>query len=105
TPANLFNAWINANARSVDLDLLNKLGKVSVRYTPNPGWSFTGNYWSQKTDGNRALAFPFGSGSSSNVAELAEPIDYQTHNIELGAEYAAKNWSLGLKYNGSIFRN
>jgi len=100
-----FRNWINANARPIDLDLLYKIGKISVRYTPNPGWSLTGKYWSQNMEGKRAIAFPFGSGSSSNIAEVAEPIDYQTHNIELGGEYAGKGWSLGLKYNGSIFHN
>ncbi len=105
TLANPFNTWVNANARSVDLDMLNKIGKISIRYTPTPGWSFTGKYWSQQNDGKRAIAFPFGSNSNASIAELAEPIDYQTHNIEVGGEYASKGWSLGLKYNGSIFHN
>jgi MtrB/PioB family decaheme-associated outer membrane protein len=105
TLANPFNTWINANARSVDLDMLNKIGKISIRYTPTPGWTFIGKYWSQQNDGKRAIAFPFGSNSNASIAELAEPIDYQTHNIELGGEYAGKGWSLGLKYNGSIFHN
>jgi len=102
-----FPLWINNpnNTEAVDLSLLNKVGKVSIRYTPTPGWSFTGKYWSQETNGKRAISFPVGSGSSSNIAEMAEPIDYQTHNIELGGEYTGKGWSLGLKYNGSIFHN
>jgi MtrB/PioB family decaheme-associated outer membrane protein len=102
-----FSSWINDpnNTRPVDLELLNKIGKISIRYTPTPGWTFTGKYWSQQTEGKRAIAFPFGSGSSSNIAELAEPIDYQTHNIELGGEYAGQGWSLGLKYDGSYFHN
>jgi hypothetical protein len=97
TTANLFNQWINGQAKPVDLKLLQKLGKISIRYTPTPGWSFTGKYWSQNTDGRRAISFPIGTGSSSGVTELAEPIDYQTHNIELGGEYAGQGWSLGLK--------
>lgn len=100
-----FSTWIRDNARLVDLDLLNKVGKLTIRYTPTPGWSFTGRYWSQNSDGRRAFATPFGSGSSSNVAELAEPIKYQTHNIELGGEYGGDGWSLGLRYNGSLFHN
>ena len=47
-----------------------------------------------------------GSGPGSyNITELAEPIDCQTYNIELGGEYAANGWSVGLKYNGSIFND
>ena len=105
TLANPFNIWANANARPVDLDMLYKIGKISIRYTPNPGWTFTGKYWAQDTEGKRPIGFPFGSGSSSNIAEIVEPIDYLTHNIELGGEYAGKGWSLGLKYDGSIFHN
>jgi MtrB/PioB family decaheme-associated outer membrane protein len=105
TQANLFNIWLNDNARPVNLDMLNKIGKISIRYTPNPGWTFTGKYWAYDTDGKRPIGFPFGSGSSSNIAEIVEPLDYLTHNIELGGEYAGNGWSLGLKYNGSIFHN
>jgi MtrB/PioB family decaheme-associated outer membrane protein len=105
--AGTFSSWINnpANTRAVDLELLNKVGKVSIRYTPTPGWSFTAKYWSQDTEGKRAIAFPFGAAGNSHIAELAEPIDYQTHNIELGGEYAGQGWSLALKYNGSLFHN
>ena len=102
-----FRTWIEDNASPVDLRLLDKNAKIKIRYTPSPGWSFTGSYWSQKNDGGRAFGTVFGGTSSSavNVAELVEPIDYQTHNIELGGEYAGNGWSLGLKYNGSLFRN
>ena len=103
--ATTFENWIRGNATPIDLRLLDKNAKIKILYTPSPGWSFTGKYWSQNTDGKRAIAFPFGSGSSSNIAELAEPIDYQTHNIELGGEYAGNGWSLGLNYNGSLFYN
>jgi MtrB/PioB family decaheme-associated outer membrane protein len=105
TLANPFNIWANNNAGPVDLDLLNKIGKISIRYTPNPGLTFTGKYWAQNTEGKRPIAFPIGSGSSSHIAEVAEPIDYQTHNIALGGEYAGEGWSLGLKYDGSLFHN
>ena len=98
--------WVNANAKPVDLSLYNGLARFSVRYTPTPGWSFTGSYGSQNTAGKRAFGVYIGpSPGSYNISELAEPIDYQTHNIELGGEYAGAGWSLGLKYNGSLFHN
>ncbi|HEU4984487.1 MAG TPA: MtrB/PioB family outer membrane beta-barrel protein, partial [Nitrososphaera sp.] len=90
--------WVNANARPVDLKLYNGLAKFNLRYTPTPGWTFTGSYGSQNTAGKRAFGAYFGpSPGNYNITELAEPIDYQTHNIELGGEYAGKGWSLGLK--------
>jgi MtrB/PioB family decaheme-associated outer membrane protein len=98
--------WVNANAQPVDLKLYNGLARFNVRYTPNPGWTFRGGYGSQNTAGKRAFGAYFGpSPGSFNITELAEPIDYQTHNIELGGEYAGEGWSLGLTYNGSLFHN
>jgi MtrB/PioB family decaheme-associated outer membrane protein len=98
--------WVNANAQPVDLKLYNGLAKFNLRYTPNPGWTFTGSYGSQNTAGGRAFGAYFGpSPGSYNITELVEPIDYQTHNVELGAEYAGKGWTLGLKYNASLFHN
>jgi MtrB/PioB family decaheme-associated outer membrane protein len=98
--------WVNANAQPVDLKLYNGLAKFNVRYTPTPGWTFSGSYGSQNTVGKRAFGAYFGpSPGSYNITELAEPIDYQTHNIELGGEYGGKGWSVGLKYSGSLFHN
>jgi len=98
--------WVNANAHPVDLKLYNGLAKFNVRYTPSPGWTFGGSYGSQNTAGKRAFGvYIGGSPGSYNISELAEPIDYQTHNIELGGEYAGQGWTVGLKYNGSLFHN
>jgi len=90
--------WVNANARPVDLKLYNGLARFNVKYTPTPGWTFSGSYGSQNTAGRRAFGSYFGpSPGSYNITELEEPIDYQTHNIELGGEYAGQGWSQGLK--------
>ena len=98
--------WVNATAQPIDLSLYNGIARFKVRYTPTPGWTFTGGYWQNHNVGSRAFGALFGSSPGSfNITELPEPIDYQTYNIELGGEYAANGWSVGLKYNGSIFNN
>ena len=98
--------WLGANAHPIDLSLLNEIARLKLRYTPGPEWTFTGSYWSNHSDGRRALGILNGySSSTMNLSELAEPIDYQTHNIELGGEYTGKGWSIGLKYNASFFHN
>lgn len=98
--------WVNGAAGSVDLTLFNGIGKFKARYTPTPGWTFTGSYWSNNNTGTRAFGTLFGSSPGTfNITELAEPISYNTHNIELGTEYAGNGWSIGLKYNGSLFHN
>jgi hypothetical protein len=98
--------WLRSADRGIDLSLLNSIARLKVRYTPNPGWTFTANYWSNRNDGKRAFGILNGySSATMNISELAEPIDYQTHNVELGGEYAGTGWSVALKYNGSFFHN
>lgn len=99
-------SWVNATGRPIDLKLLQGIARLNLRYTPSAAWKFSAGYWSQNSTGDRAFGALFGpSAGSYNVTELAEPIDYQTHNIEVGGEYAGDGWSLGLKYNGSMFHN
>jgi hypothetical protein len=98
--------WLGDNAKPIDLGLLYGIGRFKIKYTPVPGWTFSGSYWSQHVNGDRAFGVLNGfSSSTMNISELAEPIDYQTHNIELGGEYAGNGWSVGLKYNASLFHN
>ena len=98
--------WVNANASIVDLKLFQGMGKFRVRYTPNPGWTFTSGYSSQNISGKRAIGELFASsGGTYKVTELVEPLDYQIHNIDLGGEYAGDGWSLGIRYNASLFHN
>jgi MtrB/PioB family decaheme-associated outer membrane protein len=98
--------WVNSTAQPVDLTMYNGIGRLKVRYTPTPGWTFTGSYWSNNNQGTRAFGMLFGTSPGTyNITELVEPISYNTHNIELGGEYAGNGWSVGLKYNGSLFHN
>jgi MtrB/PioB family decaheme-associated outer membrane protein len=98
--------WVNSTADPVDLKLFNGIGRFNIRYTPTPGWTFTGSYWSNNNSGKRAFGALFGTSPGSyNITELTEPISYQTNNIELGGEYAGNGWTLGLKYSGSLFHN
>ena len=98
--------WVNANAQPLDLKLFDGIGRFKLRYTPTPGWTFTGSYWSYDVSGKRALGAYIGSSPGNfNIIEQTEPISYLTHNIELGGEYAGNGWSLGLRYNASLFHN
>jgi hypothetical protein len=99
-------SWVNSTAQPIDLSLYNGIARVNVKYTPSPGWTFTGGYWSNHNVGERAFGALFGpSPGSYNITELVEPIHYQTNNVELGGEYAGNGWTLALKYNGSYFHN
>jgi hypothetical protein len=91
--------WLNTTAQPINLSLYNGIARVKVRYTPQPGWAFNAGFWQNHNVGDRAFGTLFGTSPGSyNITELAEPIDYQTYNIELGGEYTANGWSVGLKY-------
>ncbi len=103
---NPFCTWLGSAAGPIDLSLLNGISKFKLRYTPSPGWAFTGSYWGNNNHGERAFGSLFGSSPGSyNITELPEPINYQTNNIELGGEYAGQGWTLALRYNASFFHN
>lgn len=98
--------WVNSEANAVDLKMFNGFGRFKVRYTPGTRWAFTGAYSSQNVAGRRAFGALFGpSPGNYNITEIAEPLDYQIHNIDLGGEYAGNGWSVGLRYNASLFHN
>src|SRR5262245_36312144 len=97
---------LNNHATPVTRSMFNGIGRFNLRYTPNPGLTFTGTYWSNHNVGDRALGAVFASSPGSYIfTEQRERMNYQTHNIELGGEYAGSGWSIGLKYNGSLFHN
>ncbi len=101
-----FGAWLNQNARPIDLSMLEGVANLNIRYTPTPEWTLSASYNFQNPTGNRAFSTLFGpSPGTYGINELFEPIDYRIHNYEVGAEYARRGWSLAFKYQGSFFNN
>ena len=97
--------WLNANARGVDIKTLQDLAKFKVRYTPSPGWAFTGHFRYQDDDGERSRSAVTGTSPGGHINEFREPVDYTTWNFGVGGDYVGNGWSVGLKYNGSFFHN
>lgn len=98
---------INQNARDIDLRMRQDTARTGFRYTPAPEWDFRLGYAFTQKNGSR----PFGANTRTNTTspfntvEIPEPIDYETHDITAGAEYASDWGSIGLSYVGSIFGN
>ncbi len=95
--------WVNSNSHREVLKLIHGFARFKLRYTPSPEWTFGVRYSSQNVNGDRAFATS--TNRFSHIIEVPEPIDYQMHNVEVGGEYAASWWTLGLKYNMSLFHN
>jgi MtrB/PioB family decaheme-associated outer membrane protein len=91
------------SARPLDLSLRRDKGSGTFTYTPAEDWALQFQYSREKQNGRR----PFGTtiNSFANVLELPEPIDYRTHLMKAGTEYAKQNWGFQASYSGSFFKN
>ncbi len=91
------------SARPLDLSLRRDKGSGTFTYTPAEEWALQFQYSREKQTGTR----PFGTtiNSFTNVLELPEPIDYRTHQMKAGTEYANQNWGFQANYSGSFFKN
>ncbi len=73
-------------------------------------WSVFASYTQENRQGTRpfggAFFFPLAFGVPvGGLAELAEPIDYRTHDVLAGLQYAAPEQQFNLTASGSFFRN
>jgi MtrB/PioB family decaheme-associated outer membrane protein len=88
---------------SVPMSLRRDKGTGTLSFTPTTDWTANVSYSREKMVGYR----PFGTitNSFTNIIELPEPIDYRTHQVGAGAEYADSTWTFQTNYYGSIFDN
>lgn len=99
-------SWVNANARPINLDMLEGVANLRISYTPIPYWTFSANYNFQNPTGDRAFGSLFGPNPGTyNITEIYEPIQYYIYNYGVGVQYARNGWVAGFKYQGSFFRN
>jgi MtrB/PioB family decaheme-associated outer membrane protein len=90
-------------AGAVQTTLQRERGTGTFTLTPTDAWTLRLQYSRDRQDGAR----PFGTTTNgfSNSIELPEPINYRTHEIRAGAEYARQNWGVQFGYQGSLFEN
>jgi MtrB/PioB family decaheme-associated outer membrane protein len=91
------------NSPGVDMSLRRDKGSGTLAFTPGTNWTALLNYSREKMVGRR----PFGTTTNSftNIIELPEPIDYRTHQLNAGGEYADETWTVQTSYYASIFDN
>jgi hypothetical protein len=113
TPAQVLAA-VNA-ARPVELSLERKRAGIDFEMTPSPELRYYARYTLENRDGARPFGGTFGfnfpaatggvPGVSGGLAEIIEPIDYRSHDLQTGAQWVRDNLNLNVSYNGSFFRN
>jgi hypothetical protein len=90
-----------ANTPEGELALIRKKGGARLDTNLSERWKGYASYSMEKRTGARPFAMNEGNISS----EIAEPIDYDTHEFLLGLQYADALTQANLRATGSIFRN
>lgn len=87
--------------QQVDLGTQRKRLGVGASWTPARDWEYAVNYRRETKDGTKRTAGAFFIKS----AQLVEPVDYVTDQLDASASYTGKKLQMKLAYYGSAFRN
>jgi len=75
---------------------------VKFSMTPGTVWKFSGHYRHEEKDGTRDVGSVFGF---NNPEILAVPVNFQTDDFGVAADYQAERLQARLAYSGSLFNN
>jgi len=106
-PGNNTGAQVNAalqGAGPFEVGFTRRKGGLELDATPGERWRLFARYALDRKDGTR----PSGGASyypPAALAELIEPIDYRTHEVAAGVQWANERLQANLEYSGSLFRN
>lgn len=87
--------------QQVDLGTQRKRLGAGASWTPVRGWEYAVNVRHETKDGTKRTSGAF----FVNSAQLVEPVDYVTDQLEASASYTGKKLQVKLAYYGSKFRN
>ena len=107
-PSNWVNAGstsgmteLDASLRDVDLDTKRKRLGVGIDFIPARKWETAVSVRHEVKDGQIGTAGSF----FLNAAQLVEPVEYVTDEVNASASYSTKKWQTKLAYYGSFFSN
>jgi MtrB/PioB family decaheme-associated outer membrane protein len=92
---------LDSSLREVDLETQRKRLGAGIRISTESPWSFRVNVHRDEKDGNKLSGGAF----FFNSAQLVEPVEYVTDEIEASVSYSRKRWQASLAYYGSTFSN
>ncbi len=102
-PANTTNAMpgLDASLQDINLATQRKRLGVGVDFTTSSPWGYAVKFSHETKEGTKQIAGSF----FINAAQLAQPVDYVTDNVDASVSYKSKEWQANLAYYGSIFSN
>ena len=92
---------LNASLRGADLKTRRKRVGVGVAFIPASKWETAVSFHHEVRDGEKGTAGSF----FFNSAQLVEPVDYVTDEVEASVAYTTRKWQSKLAYYGSFFNN
>lgn len=106
------SSWVNAGTtggmtelatslQSINLETMRKQLGAGVRFVTDSPWEYRVKLRHDTKEGTKRTAGSF----FFNSAQLIEPVDYVTDEIDASVSYTAKKWQANLAYYGSTFSN
>jgi MtrB/PioB family decaheme-associated outer membrane protein len=92
-------------AGPLELGFVRKRAGLDLDVTPGEAWRLYARYAQDRKAGTRALGAAASSTPGTPFAEVIEPIDYKTHEVFAGVQWAGEVFQANLAYAGSFFRN
>jgi MtrB/PioB family decaheme-associated outer membrane protein len=74
---------------------------VGASWIPTSNWEYAVNFRHETKDGTKRTAGSF----FANTAQLIEPVDYVTDQVDASASYTGKKLQMKFAYYGSMFRD
>lgn len=94
---------------ATDLTIDRQRTGLGLSYQASPNWELFGNYNYEERQGTKAYGgaffFAFAIPGFGSINELIQPVDYGTHDLNLGTYLKGDRWALNLTYTGSFFSN
>jgi MtrB/PioB family decaheme-associated outer membrane protein len=87
--------------QQVDLETKRKRLDLGVSLAAVRDWEFAVNVRHETKEGTQKIAGTF----FFNAAQLVQPIDYETNQVDVSASYLGSKWQARLAYYGSTFSN
>lgn len=90
-----------SSLQSFDVELKRKRMDVGFSFIQASSWKYDLKYRHEIREGTKSSAGSF----TFNAAQIIEPVDYITDEIDASASYIGKRWQATLAYYGSFFTN
>jgi MtrB/PioB family decaheme-associated outer membrane protein len=93
---------LGSSLHRYDLDTQRKRLGVGVSLIPAPQWQYAIDFRHETKQGAQRIAGTF---SISTSAQLIEPVDYETDQLDVSASYTGNKWQAKFGYYASVFRD